>query len=74
MTKELKVLDRIEGIRQKANDNPVNYPTDYAIRLCEAIIAEYFDYKGRNQWTDELKKYPDSNYSAMLKNKNIVCK
>lgn len=66
MSRELKLLDDIEEVRQKAIDNPKNYPTDYAVRLITAIVAEYVGYNSRNDWTDELKKYPESRYTTRL--------
>lgn len=66
MSRELKLLDDIEEVRQKAIDNPKNYPTDYAVRLITAIVAEYVGYNSRNDWTDELKKYPESRYATRL--------
>lgn len=66
MNKELALLDQIEEIRQKAVEKPENYPIDYTIRLISAIVAEYAGYKNRNDWTHELKKYPESKYAARL--------
>ena len=66
MNKELALLDQIEEIRQKAAENPQDYPVDYTVRLISAIIAEYVGYNNRNNWTDELKKHPDSKYSMRL--------
>lgn len=66
MNKELSLLDQIEEVRQKAAEKPVNYPVDYTVRLISAIVAEYAGYNNRNDWTDELKKYPDSKYATRL--------
>ena len=66
MNKELALLDQIEEVRQKAAENPQKYPVDYTIRLISAIVAEYAGYSSRNDWTDELKKYPESNYATRL--------
>jgi len=66
MNKELTLLDRIEEIRQKAAENPQNYPVDYAIRLISALVAEHVGYTDRNEWTDALKKHPESKYAARL--------
>lgn len=66
MNKELALLDQIEEIRQKAAEKPQNYPIDYTIRLITAIVAEYAGYNNRNDWTDELKKHPDSKYATRL--------
>lgn len=66
MNKELVLLDQIEEIRQKAVENPANYPVDYTIRLISAIVAEYAGYHNRNDWTDELKKHSKSRYAMRL--------
>ena len=66
MNKELALLDQIEEVRQKAAENPQNYPIDYTIRLITAIVAEYAGYNNRNDWTDELKKYAESKYATRL--------
>ena len=66
MNKELSLLDQIEEVRQKAAEKPQNYPIDYTIRLITAIVAEYAGYNNRNDWTDELKRHPDSNYATRL--------
>ena len=66
MNKELALLDQIEEVRQKAAENPQNYPIDYTIRLISAIVAEYAGYNNRNDWTDELKKYAESKYATRL--------
>lgn len=39
MNKELHLLDEIEEIRQKAIENPKDYPIDYTIRLISAYVA-----------------------------------
>lgn len=46
----LDLLRRIEEIRQKAEKNPVHYPTDYTIRVIQAIIAEQQGFKERAEW------------------------
>ena len=66
MNKELELLDQIEEIRQKAAENPDNYPVDYAIRLISAIVAEYAGYNNRSDWTDELKKHSESRYATRM--------
>lgn len=66
MNKELTLLDQIEEIRQKAAEDPANYPVDYTIRLISAMVAKYAGYKNRVDWTEELKKYPESMYTTRL--------
>ena len=62
MNKVLDILDNMEETRQKAAERPEHYPVDYTIRLLSAIVAEYAGYKSRTDWTDELKKLPESRY------------
>lgn len=66
MSRELKLLDDIEEVRQKARENSKNYPTDYAVRLITAIVSDYVGYKSRVDWTDELKEHPESKYATRL--------
>lgn len=58
----LQILDDMEEIRQKAAENPKNYPIDYTIRLLCAIVAEAHGYKSRTDWTEKLKEMPESKY------------
>ena len=66
MNKVLDILDNMEEIRQKAVEHPERYPVDYTIRLLSAIIAEAYGYQSRTDWTDELKKLPESRYHTRL--------
>ena len=66
MNKDLALLDRMEEIRQKASENPANYPVDYTIRLLSALVAAQAGYKSSTDWTEQLKKYPESNYARRL--------
>ena len=66
MNKELQLLDQIEEIRQKAAENPKNYPVDHTIRLISALVAKYAGYDSRTAWTEELKEHPDSKYATRL--------
>lgn len=66
MNKELTLLDKMEEIRQKAIEKPEEYPVDYTIRLLSALVAKHVGYESRNDWTDELKKCPESNYATRL--------
>ena len=40
MEVNLELLRTIEEIREKAEQKPTQYPTDYTIRLIQAVIAE----------------------------------
>lgn len=50
----LEVLDKIEDIRHKAELNPNEYRVDFTIRIIEAIIAKYFGFKSRVDWSERL--------------------
>ena len=45
MNKVLDILDSMEEIRQKAAENPEQYPIDHTIRLCSAIVAQAYGYQ-----------------------------
>lgn len=49
-----ELLRKIEEIRIRAEQKPRQYPTDYTIRLIEAVIAERMGFKNRNEWTQLL--------------------
>ena len=51
----LKLLKEIEEIREKAEKTPVNYPTDYTIRLIETTIATRIQAKDRMEWIKEIR-------------------
>ena len=48
------LLDQIEEIRQKAIEEPQNYPIDNTIRLITAKVAEYLGFENRNEWTGNV--------------------
>lgn len=62
----LEILDELEEVRQKATENPAEYSTDCAVRLCSAIVADYFGYESRSDWTDKLRTDTDSHYYKRL--------
>ena len=66
MNKVLDILDNMEEIRQKAVEHPEQYSVDYTIRLLSAIVAEAYGYQSRTDWTDALKKLPESRYATRL--------
>jgi len=67
----LSLMDELEEIRQKAAENSIHYPTDFAIRLCEASVAEKFSIRGRDDWTSELKANPKTKYYERYHNGNF---
>lgn len=66
MNKVLDILDNMEEIRQKAVENPEQYPVDYTIRLLSAIVAQAYGYQNRADWTEKLKALPESRYATRL--------
>ena len=52
----MELLKRIEKIRQRVEQNPRQYPTDYTIRLIQAVIAEKEGFKNRHDWEQLLLK------------------
>jgi len=51
-TKPLEILRELEAYRIKQEQK--NSPSDYVIRVCEAIVARAGGFTGRNHWTDIL--------------------
>lgn len=70
MNEYLKILDEIEEVRQRAAENPANYPADFVARVCAAIVARAARYESRADWTDELK-VNTSKYAARLESGNF---
>ncbi len=71
MDKELMLLDQIEEIRQKALEEPQNYPIDNTIRLITAKVADYLGFESRNEWTKKLKNHTKSKYETRLAENNF---
>lgn len=63
----LAVLDRMDEIRRKHYFDKHPAP-DCLCRILEAVVAEAGGYKSRTDWTDELKKRPDSIYNRDYSN------
>lgn len=64
ITKEsaLQILDKIDAYRRKyVNQRAI--PFDYDMRVVAAFVAEAAGFDGRTEWTDALKKNPDSQYA-----------
>ena len=55
----LILLKEIEEIREKAEKDYIHYPTDYTIRLIQAVNAEKAHYKDRLEWVQEIRKIED---------------
>lgn len=67
MNKVLDILDSMEEVRQLAAEHPKNFPPDLVIRLCCSIVANAYGYKGRKDWTQALRKHPESRYATRLR-------
>jgi len=48
----LAILGELETFRKKKEH--MNEPSDWTIRVCQAIVAKAGGYTDRNQWTDAL--------------------
>jgi len=70
MNEYLKMLDELEEVRQRAAEKPENYPVDFVLRVCAAIVAQNAGFTSRLDWCDELKKV-DSKYAARLASGNF---
>lgn len=61
----LEILDELDEFRRK-HQNDRLHPSDWCMRVMEAIVAEAYGYKGRNSWTEALKADPNSRYHRDL--------
>lgn len=57
----LEILDKLDEFRRKHQDDK-QHPSDWCMRVMEAIVAEAFGFEGRNSWTDALATDPNSRY------------
>lgn len=65
----LQVLDEMDSFRRKCYDKPdAECPTDWALRVAEAILAKAAGYSGRTAWTGDLKQNSASQYAQDLEN------
>lgn len=62
----LKLLDKLDEFRRN-HQNQAKDPSDYCMRVMEAIIAREAGYKSRSDWTDALRNTPETRYSRDLK-------
>lgn len=62
----LSLLDEMDEFRRSHQDERES-PSDYCMRVMEAIVAKAAGYSNRNEWTDALKARPCSKYSQDLK-------
>ena len=61
----LEILDELDEFRRK-HQNDRLYPSDWCMRVMEAIVAEAFGFEDRNSWTEVLKADPNSRYHRYL--------
>ena len=57
----LQILDELDEFRCR-HQNDKLHPSDWCMRVMEAIVAEAFGFEGRNSWTDALAADPNSRY------------
>ena len=57
----LELLDRLDEFRRENQSNP-NHSADVYMRVMEGMVAEAFGFKGRNDWTRQLKENRKSRY------------
>lgn len=50
---QLALLSQLEEFRKRHESK--SEPSDWAIRMCQAIVAHSLGFTDRNQWTDLLK-------------------
>ena len=56
------LLEILESKKKKVKDRPLAYPASHAVRLFCADVAKCAGFESRCDWTDLLKKNPDSKY------------
>ena len=66
---QLEVLGQLEEFRKKHEHRPE--PSDWAIRMCEAIVAHSMGFTNRNQWTDLLKEQAEPLFTFQWKRGSI---
>ena len=61
-------MDRFRRTHQDQNKDP----SDYCMRVMEAILARSAGYESRSLWTDELRNNSKSLYSKDLKENSTL--
>jgi len=55
----LAILQKLEGFRKRMEAGYVQAGSaDWAVRMCEAIVADYTQFDSRALWTAKLAKVP----------------
>lgn len=57
----LGLLDELDEFRRR-HQNSTLHPSDWCMRVIEAIVARAFGYETRNSWTELLDADPQSRY------------
>lgn len=57
----LELLDKLDEFRRR-HQNDKQHPSDWCMRVMEAIVAEAFGFEGRNSWTEALRTDENSMY------------
>lgn len=63
----LEILDRMDDFRRR-HQNEKESPSDYCMRVLEAIVGESAGFNGRNSWTEELSADSSTKYAQDIKN------
>lgn len=67
----LALLDEMDSFRRTHQDERQAFP-DYCMRVLEAMVAKAAGYTSRADWTEALKRNPDSAYSKDLLNYGVA--
>ena len=66
---QMEVLGQLEEFRKKHEHR--SEPSDWAIRMCEAIVAHSMGFTNRNQWTDLLKEQAEPLFTFQWKRGSV---
>lgn len=66
----LALLDQLDEFRRN-HQNEKQHPSDWCMRVMEALVAEAAGYESRSDWTSVLTADPESKYSQDLKDLSI---
>ena len=61
----LQILDELDDFRRR-HQNDHLHPSDWCMRVMEAIVANAFGFEGRSSWADALAADPNSRYHRDL--------
>lgn len=62
----LELLDELDQFR-RSHQNDQQHPSDWCMRVMEAIVAKAAGFDSRCEWTDALRANENSIYSKDLK-------